>query len=154
MSHAVDRRQILLGAGGVGLAAIAAALLPTQTLADTAAANEAVAKLIGGATPKTGKVTLKLPQIAENGNTVQFSVKVDSPMSDTDYVKAVHVLAEGNPGPEVASYFFTPDSGKAEFTARMRLAKTQTIRAVAVMNNGAVYEAREEVKVTIGGCGG
>ncbi|MEJ2124164.1 MAG: thiosulfate oxidation carrier protein SoxY [Alphaproteobacteria bacterium] len=154
MPNAVDRRQVLLGAGGIGLAAITAALLPAQTLADTAAANETISKLIDGATPKTGKVTLKLPQIAENGNTVQFSVKVDSPMSDTDYVKAVHVVAEGNPAPEVASYFFTSDSGKAEITARMRLGKTQTIRAVAVMNNGAVYEAREEVKVTIGGCGG
>jgi sulfur-oxidizing protein SoxY len=37
---------------------------------------------------------------------------------------------------------------------RVRLAKTQNIVAIAMMSNGDVYKAAQEVKVTIGGCGG
>ncbi|MGE5547376.1 MAG: thiosulfate oxidation carrier protein SoxY [Solirubrobacterales bacterium] len=145
----VDRRTVLAGIGAG--AALAAA--PRFALADKAAADELVAKLAGGAKPQAGKVQIKLPQIAENGNTVPFTVVVDHPMTPASYVKAVHVVAEGNPSPQVASFTFSP-TGKAEVSMRMRLGKTQDVRAIALLSDGSVYEARQEVKVTIGGCGG
>ncbi len=143
----IGRRTVLLGLAGL-------LTLPRSTYATPAQADAAIAKLLAAVKASTGRVTLRLPQIAENGNTVQFSVAVDSPMTDTDYVKTVHVMAEENPAPEVASFYFTPANGKAEATMRMRLAKTQVVRAVAVMSDGSVFECRQEVKVTIGGCGG
>lgn len=152
---AVSRRRFLLGSGGAALAVagIAGALPRAATAAETDAAA-AIQKLIGDAKPQAGKVAIKLPQIAENGNTVPFTVVVDSPMTESNYVKAIHVLADGNPSPGVASYYFTPAAGKAEVASRMRLAKTQNIKALAVMSDGSVYANQQEVKVTIGGCGG
>jgi len=105
-------------------------------------------------TPKEGKVTLKAPEIAENGNAVPVTVSVESEMSDKSYVKAIYVAAEGNPNPGVITYEFTPSSGKAEVQFRTRLAQTQKLVAVAEMNDGSLYMASREIKVTIGGCGG
>ena len=75
-------------------------------------------------------------------------------MTADNYVKAVHLFADGNPTPAVASLYFTPMSGKAEASSRMRMAGTQNVVAVAEMSDGKVFRASQEVKVTIGGCGG
>jgi sulfur-oxidizing protein SoxY len=150
----VSRRQALIVVGAGGLAAAGLTLLPQAALADAAAVDAAIKKLIGGKTPQAGRVTLDLPQIAENGNTVPITVEVDSPMTEQDYCKAVHLFADKNPRPDVASFNFTPACGKAKASTRMRLAKTQNVVAVAEMSDGSVYMAKAEVKVTIGGCGG
>jgi len=151
--HVVDRRDFVLGASS------AAALLAFLGVgADPARAEltwqEAIKKAIGDAKPAEGKVSITLPEIAENGNTVPFTVAVDSPMTDNDYAKTVHIFATGNPRPDVASYHFTPMSGKAEVSSRMRLGKTQDVIAVAELSDGKFYMSKRSVKVTIGGCGG
>ncbi len=150
----VSRRDILKFAGAGACTALASSLLPGLALADAKMAAESIQKIAGGKTPGTGKVTLELPQIAENGNTVPVGVDVESPMTDADYVKAIHILADGNPSPEVAVFKFSPASGKANAATRMRLAKTQNVIAVAEMGDGSFFMAKAEVKVTIGGCGG
>lgn len=146
----LSRRTIL---AGLGAGAATLARMPATAQATRAEADEALAKLVGDAKPQTGKVLVKLPEIAENGNTVPFTVVVDHPMVEGNYVKAIHVVAEGNPSPGVASYFLQP-TGKAEIYGRLRLAKTQDVRAVAVLSDGSVWQGSKEVKVTIGGCGG
>ena len=83
-----------------------------------------------------------------------LTVEVESPMTEDDYVKAVHLFADGNPVPTVAKMNFTPRSGEAVASTRIRLAKTQKIHAVAEMSDGSFFTAAQEVKVTIGGCGG
>ena len=75
-------------------------------------------------------------------------------MTAEDYVKAVHIFADGNPLPQVASYRFSPACGKASAATRMRLAQTQNVVCIAEMSNGKLYATKAEVKVTIGGCGG
>jgi len=122
-----------------------------------ASAEDAMAKVkefAGGAEPAMGTITLDAPEIAENGNTVPISVSVDSPMSEDDYVTSVAIYADGNPSPEVITFNFTPLSGEAAATTRMRLAKTQNVIAVAKTSKGNVFMDKKEVKVTIGGCGG
>jgi sulfur-oxidizing protein SoxY len=101
-----------------------------------------------------GRVKLDVPQIAENGLVVPINLDVDSPMTEQDYVKTVHVFADGNPSPYVITYHFTPSNGRASASNRIRLAKTQNIIAVAEMSDGSLHMAKSEVKVTIGGCGG
>jgi len=150
----VGRRQAMIVVGGGGLAVAGLALLPQAALADAGAVAEAMKGLIGDRKPQEGRITLDLPQIAENGNTVPLTVEIDSPMTEQDYCKAVHVLADKNPRPDVATFRFTPACGKAAASTRMRLAKTQNVVAVAEMSDGSVYMAKSEVKVTIGGCGG
>ena len=148
----LDRRDFVLGA--TAAAALVAFMIPGSNSAAAKDWQEILKKAIGDTAPTEGKVTLELPEIAENGNTVPFTVAVDSPMSDSDYVKAVHVFATGNPSPEVVTFHFTPMSGKAAATSRMRLGKTQDVIVVAQMSNGKAYMGKRQVKVTIGGCGG
>lgn len=149
-----NRREVLIALGAGGLAVATITLLPKGARADTPAAKAAMKALIGDKTPQEGRIALELPQIAENGNTVSLTVDVDSPMTEQDFVKAVHIFAEQNPLPDVASFRFTPACGKAVASTRIRLAKTQNVIAVAEMSGGDIYMAQAEVKVTIGGCGG
>jgi sulfur-oxidizing protein SoxY len=135
------------------LAGLAGALVARHAFATTDQARDWLASHAKGA-PKDGKVSLKAPEIAENGNAVPLTVSVDSEMSDQTYVKAIYIAADGNPNPGVAVYEFTPLSGKAEVSLRVRLQQTQKIVAVAEMNDGSLYTASREIKVTIGGCGG
>lgn len=146
-----SRRQVLSGLAALPLAAV----IGSMNAHATAAAVEAeVKKLFGDKSIGSGKIKLDAPQIAENGLVVPVTVDVESPMTEADYVKAIHVYADGNPLPGVVSYRFTPASGKASVSFRMRLAQTQHVVCVAEMSNGAVHMAKTEVKVTIGGCGG
>lgn len=150
----LDRRTVLLGATAAGI--LTSFLQAGPTLAQTPPQTweEAVKKIMGDAKPADGKMMIDLPEIAENGNTVPFSVSVESPMTEKDHVKAVHVFSTGNPQPAIASYRMTPASGKAMVSSRMRLAKTQDIVAVAELSDGKFLMGKRMVKVTIGGCGG
>jgi sulfur-oxidizing protein SoxY len=145
----ISRRQAVatLGLGVAGMA-----LSP----GDAAATPEATRKLLGSlvkAEPKAGRVRIAAPDIAENGNTVPVTISVDSPMTDADHVRAIHVLADRNPNPGVASVTLSPQSGRAEVYFRMRLSESQTIIAVAEMSDGSAWTAARPVIVTIGGCG-
>jgi len=123
----------------------------------SAAAKEAadmMAKFTGGKTVQQGKVSIELPEIAENGNTVPLSISVDAPMTADNYVRDILVVADGNPNPGVATFQFSPLSGKAEASTRIRLAATQNIIAVAKTSKGEFFTSQKLVKVTIGGCGG
>ncbi len=149
--HKTSRRQLL---GGLSASLVTSALLPNLVFASPAEVAAEIKKLVGEKAPDSGRIKLDVPQIAENGLIVPINVEVESPMSDTDFVKAVHVFADGNPLPGVVTYRFTPASGKAAFSLRIRLAQTQNVVSLAEMSNGQVYAAKSEVKVTIGGCGG
>ena len=148
-------RRDVLALAGTGVVAVSSiGLFAGDAMADPAAVAKAIKDRIGGKKSMAGNITLELPQIAENGNTVPIGFEVDSPMTDSDYVKAVHIFAEKNPSPEVATFRFTPANGKAKVSTRMRLLKSQNIVAVAEMSDGSVYMVKKAVKVTIGGCGG
>jgi len=114
----------------------------------------AVRKILGDAKPIDGKMSLELPEIAANGNTVPFTISVDSPMTDKDHVKAIHIVATANPQPGVATFRLSPISGKAAVASRMRLQRTQDVITIAELSDGRFLMTRRAVKVTIGGCGG
>ena len=146
-----SRRMFVLSGG---LAAAAAAIAPRLAFADAAAVETAIKKLFDGKTFAEGRVKLDVPEIAENGLVVPINVSVESPMTEADHVKAIHVFADGNPLPGVISLKFTPEAGRAAASARMRLAQTQNIICLAEMSDGKIFTAKAQVKVTIGGCGG
>ena len=149
------RRDVLSYTSACILAASGVSLFSSIVKADKKTTREAIRKLSDGNLPKkNGTITLELPQIAENGNTVPLSIEVESPMTDLDHVKAAHIFADGNPAPEVVSFYFSPSNGLAKASIRMRLAKTQNVIAVAEMSDGSIFQATSKVKVTIGGCGG
>jgi sulfur-oxidizing protein SoxY len=145
-----SRRAVLYGLGSLAVISVlpsSVAAAPDQVVAE-------IKKLYGDKKMTEGKIKIDLPTIAENGLVVPLNFEVESPMTDADYVKAVHFFAEGNPNPQVANFQFTSMSPKAAAAIRIRLAATQRIIAVAEMSNGELFTSAKEVKVTIGGCGG
>jgi len=150
----LDRRDFVLGAGA---AALVAALLSAPTPAGAAEHSTdfdaALEALLGGATPKDGGIELDLPANVENGDYVPVALGVDSPMTPEDSVKAIHLLSTQNPRAGVATFHFTPLSGKARVTSRMRLAKTQEVVAIAEMSDGTFLMSTRTVDVKVGGCG-
>ena len=147
-----DRRAFLMGLSA--MTAWTGRVRPTQAQGPPRDIQAVVKTLVGDTTPVEGRISLDLSEIAENGNTVPYTVRVESPMTSSDYVKAVHLLAPANPLPQISSFFFTPQSGKATVSSRMRLAQTQEVLVFAEMSDGTVYAAKRSVKVTLGGCGG
>jgi sulfur-oxidizing protein SoxY len=149
----LDRRAFVLGAGAVAaLAPLLAGRVGAQEAAP--AWQEALKKIVGDGQPtSSARLTFDLPEIAENGNMVPFTVNVESPMTDKDHVKAIHILATENPQPNVASFRFTPLSGRASVASRMRLARTQEVIGLAELGDGRFFMTRRSVRVTISGCG-
>jgi len=146
----ISRRHALAILGAAGAVAFTGA----PAFADGAAVAAKIKSLAGDKAVGEGSIELDLPEIAENGNAVKVAFSIDSPMTADNYVKAVHVMADGNPTPEVASFTFTPAMGACSASTRMRLAKTQNIVVLAEMSDGSFKKAQQTVKVTIGGCGG
>lgn len=152
----LSRRAALALGTAIGAGGAALTLVGWSDQASAAAKEAAaeIAKFTGGKTAENGKVSIELPEIAENGNTVPLSIRVDAPMTADNYVSEVLVVAEGNPNPGVATFHFSAMSGKAEASTRIRLATTQNIVVVAKTSKGEFFTGLKLVKVTIGGCGG
>lgn len=130
----------------------AAWLSPWLALAKKPEAMAAIASIVGSNTPKDGRVKLVIPPLVENGNLVVLKVSVDSPMTEQDYVKVIHVIAEGNPLPNIFSAYLTPRSGTANITTRVRLAETQRVWAIAQMSDGSFWQGYAETLVTLSAC--
>ncbi|KAF0121853.1 MAG: sulfur oxidation protein SoxY, partial [Xanthobacteraceae bacterium] len=95
---------------------------------------------------------LDMPPLSENGNSVDVAIIVDSPASAEDHVTRIHILAEKNPVPRVASFHLGPRAGRAEVATRIRLAETQTILVLAETSRGIVHRGSREVIVILGAC--
>ena len=136
----LTRRHTLMMAIGSAVAAI----MPFRAFA---AVEDEIAAFTGGAEVGTAGITLIAPEIAENGNTVP--IEVNAPGAE-----AIIVFAAGNPTPSVATFNFGPLAASQSAATRIRLAGTQDVVAIARMADGSFAQASQEVKVTIGGCGG
>ena len=113
--------------------------------ADNAAS--VVSDLFDGPITETDQVTLKVPDIAENGAVVP--VTVSTSLAD---VESISVLVEKNPTPLVAIFELSPQS-VPDISVRIKMGESSKVQTV-VKAGGKLYSASKEVKVTIGGCGG
>jgi len=145
----VTRRAVLAGAAGV---AAFATLVVRHAEATPEMMKAAIHRLIGEQPVRKGKVTLDIPPLVENGNTIAMSIAVDSPMTETNYVKAIHVFNEKNPQPDIISVHLSPRAGKAAFSTRIRLADSQNVVAIAELSDGSLWSDTVEVIVTIAAC--
>lgn len=112
----------------------------------------AMLKVLGDARPREGRITLDVPPLVENGNAVPLTVKVDSPMTEADHVKAIHVFNEKNPLPNVASFWLGPRAGRAAVSTRIRLADSQRVVALCQMSDGSWWSGSVDVIVTLAAC--
>jgi sulfur-oxidizing protein SoxY len=141
------RRQFL-----IATAALVVAVHTRPADATPASMQEAVRKVVGDAQIRRGKVRLDLPPLIDNGNVIALSVSVDSPMTQADHVKAIHVFNEKNPQPNVISVVLGPRAGRASISTRIRLADSQTVTAIAQLSDGSFWQATQDVIVTIAAC--
>ncbi len=153
---AINRRNVLLASAGTLLAALplgAWAQSPFLKPSPIGGTGTSLTDfLTGGAPLRLGRVRLDLPVLAENGNSVPMTLSVDSPMTDTDHVKVIHLVSERNPVRLMASFHLGPWSGKAEIASRVRLAGSQRVFAVAQMSDGTFWLGLADVVVTLSAC--
>ena len=145
------RRQFLTVAGSlIGSVAVA----PAQTVRPAAAtpAAAAIDEIVGDAPVHEGKVKLEVPPLVENGNAVPLTVSVDSPMTERDHVKSIHVFNEKNPQPNVASFYLSPRAGRAQVSTRIRLADSQKVIAIAQLSDDSFWSDNADVVVTLAAC--
>lgn len=106
-------------------------------------------KALGAGAPVESKdVTITGPDIAENGSVVPVGVA-----TTLGGVKSLLIMVEKNPA-TLTALFNVTDSVEPTFQARVKMGQSSDVYAIAVMNDGNVFFAKKEVKVTLGGCGG
>ena len=144
---ATTRRQFMAATAGAGAALI---VRPARATPDSM--KTAIRQIAGGANVKPGKVKIDLPPLVENGNSVAIGVSVESPMTGQDHVKAIHILTEKNPQPNVISVKLGPRAGKADVQTRIRLADTQQVVALCELSDGSFWSATADVILTLSAC--
>lgn len=153
-----DRRMMLRllalagfigGVGAAGAAGTARAAdmpaWPKEAFSQKDQASALKALGVTAADP-SGKITLTVPEIAENGAVVPVGITVDLPD-----VRSIAVLIPQNPFSLIALYQI-PLGTAASVSCRVKMAQTSQVIAL-VGAGGGFYTASREVKVTAGGCG-
>jgi sulfur-oxidizing protein SoxY len=145
-AHTLSRRTAALGAAAI-------VVLPrTGAAASDNDVPAAIARITRGAAVTPGRVTLDMPPLAENGNSVTLTVTVDSPMTPQDHVASIHIVSEKNPIADVVKLHLGPRAGRARVSTSIRLATTQVITAIAAMSDGTFFSGTAEVIVTLAAC--
>ena len=155
------RRSVLRTLGTLGTAAAVGALVAprragAQALGQQETVEAAMKRVFGTRPVKDGSALVKLdvPLIAENGAVVPVSVDVNSPMTPSNYVKHIYVVADKNRIPVVTKVTLSPEAGQAYVGENVRLGETGDVRAIVEQSDGTLLQVKREVKVTVGGCGG
>lgn len=143
---ATDRRTIVAG----GAALLACRTTPVR--ATPTEMHAAIRAALGDGPLRQGRITLDIPALVENGNSVPLTVSVESPMTAADHVSAIHIFSPENPLPDISRFVLGPRCGKTEITTTIRLATTQLLHVVAVMSDGVRFLATAEIEVTTAAC--
>ena len=154
----MKRRTFLKGslAAGTVTAALGAGLLaprmvlaawPTKAFKATSVDSAMDALLGGHQLDGSDKISIRAPDIAENGAVVPISIT-----TSIANVESISIVAEKNATPLTAS-FILGKGAEGFVSTRIKMGKTSSVIAV-VKADGKLYSTGKEVKVTIGGCGG
>ena len=112
----------------------------------------ALRETFGDRAIQRGRVKIEVPRLAENGNVVPTVVSVESPMTEQDYVRSIHLFAEKNHLPRILEVRLGPHNGRAVVTSRIRMATSQQVIAVAEMSDGTLWSAAADIEVTVSSC--
>jgi sulfur-oxidizing protein SoxY len=123
-----------------------------QANAHVSTTDPLVFSLTKGKTVHAGRVRLELPKLAENGHSVGMTVRVDSPMTAAEHVRAVHLISEKNPLREMASFWLGPRSGRAEIGSNIRLNGSQRMVAIAELSDGSFWSDAVDIEVLEAAC--
>jgi len=144
------RREITLLAIG---SLIGFEILPKPAWANSKTAQQMLAHLTKNQSViQSANLKLDLPTEAYTGRMVPFAVEMELPKNQINPVQVIHVLAEKNPFPMVASFFFTPYSGKVFVRTKIRLSGAQHVLAIAELEDGTFLFQKQFIDVTVDGC--
>lgn len=148
-----SRRRFLVRSAAVATGLFGLSMFPRRPLrAAPEAMQELIRKIIGDAALQVGKVRLDAPALVENGNAVPLTVSVESPMTEKDHVKAIHIVNEKNPQPHVISVRLGPRAGRATLSTRIKLKDSQQLIAIAETSDGSFWSGTADVIVTLAAC--
>ena len=142
------RRDLL----GTGLAAVVVIVLPSCVWATPQEVARSITDTFGEHPFTEGRISLSVPALAETGNSVPVTVRVDSAMTAQERIRRLAIFAEANPRPKIAEVVFGPAAAEAHFTTNIRLSGTQRIVCVAEASDGTLMSAAHEVRVVVGAC--
>jgi sulfur-oxidizing protein SoxY len=142
------RRRAALRTAGALVALVA--VRPARSEAPSLAA--AITAYTGGRDATRGRVTIDIARLVDNGNAVPVTVRVESPMTAADHVRAIALFNERNPERDVARFTLTPQSGSAFVSTRIRLATSQQLVALATLSDGSHWSGAVDVVVTLAAC--
>jgi sulfur-oxidizing protein SoxY len=145
----LDRRRVVAGAAAGVLVAALPGRASAQAAPDLA---QLVSRVTEGVTPERGRITLSIPALAENGNSVDTRIIVESPMTDADHVRWIHLIAEKNPFPDMARFHLGPRAGRAEVATTLRIAQSQKVAVVAALSDGRFVMTDADIVVTLSAC--
>jgi sulfur-oxidizing protein SoxY len=140
------RRAFLLLASLFPLRAVA------QANAHVSTTDPLIVSFTKGASVMPGRVKLELPILADSGFSVPMTVRVESPMTEGDYVRTVLVVADKNPQRDVCWFYLGPRAGRAEVSSRIRLNGTQRVVAIAQLSNGTFWSDARDIEVREAAC--
>jgi len=164
--HDAGRRQAFRIFGAAGLVAGLASLGVMPRIAEASAGlgvpkpgekvEETIARLFGNRPLQAAgdRMKVELPLIAENGAVVPVRVESNLPMEANNHVKNIYIITDKNRRPLNARMSLTPDSGKLSIATNIRMGSTSDVRVIVETSDGSLYQFKQEVKVTVGGCGG
>lgn len=95
----------------------------------------------------SSKIKLKAPDVAENGASVTISIN-----SELEKTQAISILVKDNAQPLTATFNLGANTA-GSITTNIKMGKSSDVIAV-VKADGKLYSTKQQVKVTIGGCGG
>lgn len=128
------------------------AALPAISFAQPEPVVEAYRAFVAGRAVTTGRLTLDIPRIADNGNVVPMRILVAGPFPSGKEVKSIHVFSEKNPVPQMAVFHFPAPLPRIEVESRIRLAGTQRVAAVATLADGSLLAGTADITVTLSAC--
>lgn len=149
-----QQRRVLLQASALvglmvsaGLMTVAEANAWHEAAFSAKSVEDAVRALGAAGLPQeSDAVTLRAPDIAENGAVVPVGVETSLPATE------MAILIEKNPA-ALAARFILPEGAEPFAATRVKMGQTSNVYAL-VKADGQWYMSMKEVKVTLGGCGG
>lgn len=164
----IGRRTVLTAAGrlaglaaaagvfGAGMALPFDAIAAAPKLEPEEKVEQTLKRMFGDRKIQDGASMMKLDTqlIAENGSVVPVKIEINVEPTATKHVKTVYFIADKNRRPMSAKFNVSPAMGKPMIEANVRLGKSTDFRAIAEMNDGSLFQVKQAIKVTVGGCGG
>jgi sulfur-oxidizing protein SoxY len=108
--------------------------------------------MLGGRTPRTDRLVLDLPRIADDGSAVPTRLLLPGPFAPGTHLRTLALFSERNPVRTMMMVEFPAPVARIEFETRIRLNGSQRIVAVAMLADDTVHTAVADIIVAASAC--